>query len=256
MKKTRTLKTVLFSAAATAVAAALVALNAISGSYSVYTFATAKRELPIYGVERNDGKIAISFDCAWGTEYTDKILETLDFYGVKCTFFAVEFWTEKYPEYVKKIAENGHEIGTHSATHSKMSLMSAADIEKELTSSAAAIEKITGKKVELFRPPFGDYDDELIRTAEKLGYYTVQWSVDSLDWKDLSAEEIATRIINKVKSGSIILCHNNGLHTAESLPLVFSELIKRGYEFAPIGELIYRENYEIKRDGTQVQKTA
>ena len=135
-----------------------------------------------------------------------------------------------------------------------MSKLNAADIKAELTSSAGAIEKITGEKVELFRAPYGDYDDELIKTASELGFYTVQWDVDSLDWKDLSASDIAMRVINGVKNGSIILMHNNGLHTAEAVPIILETLKNRGYTFVPVGELIYRENYVI--DGTGMQKPA
>ena len=164
----------------------------------------------------------------------------------------VEFWTEKYPEFVKKIDKNGCEIGTHSSTHSYMSKMNAEGIKLELTTSSEAIENITGKKVELFRPPYGDYDDELIKTASELGYYTIQWDVDSLDWKDLSASDIAMRVINGVKNGSIILMHNNGLHTAEAVPIILETLKNRGYSFVPVGELILRENYYI--DGTGMKK--
>ena len=163
----------------------------------------------------------------------------------------VEFWTEKYPEYVKKIDEAGHEIGTHSKTHPHMNGLNEAQIREELSSSAAAIENVTGKKAELFRPPFGEYNNLVIDTAKDMGLYPVQWDVDSLDWKDLSAQDIALRIINGTQPGSIILCHNNGLHTAEALPMIFSALQNKGYTFVPIGELIYRENYTIDAAGKQ-----
>ena len=163
----------------------------------------------------------------------------------------VQFWAEKYPEYVKKIDEAGNEIGTHSATHSYMSKLSAGDIRKELETSCAAIESVTGKKVELFRPPYGDYDDLLVETAESMGLYTIQWDVDSLDWKNLSANDIAMRVISRVKNGSIILCHNNGLHTAEALPIILDTLKNKGYTFVPIGELIYRNDYTIDASGRQ-----
>lgn len=224
-----------------------------TGAYTVYTFATNKRDLPIYSVDCKEQKLSISFDCAWGTEYTDKILDTLDFYGVKCTFFMTEFWVDKNPDYVKKIFDRGHEIGTHSRTHPYMSKMSKEEIESELTTSSSAIEKITGKKVELFRPPYGDYDDLLVSTARELGLYTIQWSVDSLDWKDLSADQIASRILKRAKAGSIILCHNNGLHTADSLPLIFSALQEKGFVFEPIGALIYKENYTVDHSGVQIK---
>ena len=209
------------------------------------------RALPIYCVETAEKKVAISFDCAWGVEYTDQLLSIMEKNDVRCTFFAVQFWVEKHPDYAKKIVEAGHELGTHSRTHSYMSKLSEEEIKDELTTSAQAIERATGQKTDLFRAPYGDYDDLLINTAKGLGLYTVQWDVDSLDWKNLSATEIALRIVNGAKNGSIILCHNNGLHTAEALPLIFSTLKNRGYEFVPIGELILRENYTIDASGKQ-----
>lgn len=222
-----------------------------TGAYAVF-FGGTVRSLPIYSVQREDKKIAITFDCAWGVEYTDALLENLQAAGAVATFFMVEFWTEKYPEYVKKIDAAGCEIGTHSATHSYMSKQNEEEIKQELTSSAQAITAITGKKVDLFRAPYGDYDDLLVDTAKELGFYTVQWDVDSLDWKDLSATDIALRIVNNVTDGSIILCHNNGLHTAEALPLVLSTLQNKGYTFVTVGELIYRENYTIDSTGKQI----
>lgn len=213
----------------------------------------AVKNLPIYKVGREDKVIAISFDCAWGNEYTQKILDELDFYDVKCTFFMVSFWAEKFKDDVKRIAEKGHEIGTHSKTHSYMSKLSQAEIDEELNYSIRVIEEISNKKVNLFRPPYGDYNDKLLDRANSLGLYTIQWDVDSLDWKDLSAKEISLRVISKVTSGSIILCHNNGLHTAESLPLIFSDLKAKGYKFVKISELIYKDGYKIAHDGTQVK---
>lgn len=236
------------------VAAVLVTVLSISvyftGAYAVY-YGETTRLVPIYSVEREDKVVAITFDCAWGTEYTDEILNALKVSNVSATWFMVEFWTEKYGDYVKKIDAAGHEIGTHSSTHSYMSKQNAGEIKLELSSSSQAIENITGKKVELFRPPYGDYDDELIKTASEQGYYSIQWDVDSLDWKDLSATDIAMRVINGVRNGSIILMHNNGLHTAEAVPLILETLKNRGYTFVTVGELIYRENYSIDSTGRQ-----
>lgn len=237
-------------AALGALALALALTLHFTGAWAVFAGGTV-RELPIYSVGRDDKHISVTFDCAWGTEHTDAILKALAAENVRATFFMVEFWAEKYPEYVKKIDEAGHEIGTHSATHSQMSKLSEGEIRQELASSSEAIASVTGKAVELFRPPFGDYDDLLIRTAREAGLYTVQWDVDSLDWKGLSAPEIAQRVLTRVQSGSIILCHNNGEHTAEALPAVLSALKTRGYTFVPVGELIYRGNFRMAADGRQ-----
>ncbi len=231
----------------------LVVLGAVTaraaGAETV--FWSGARSLPVYSVDRDDKKIAISFDCAWGTEHTDAILSALASSKVRATFFTVQFWAEEHPDYLKKIDDAGHEVGTHSATHSYMSRLSEAEIRAELESSSAAITAVTGKEVTLFRPPYGDYDDLLIDTSNHMGLLPIQWDVDSLDWKDLSASDIAARVVERVGSGSIILCHNNGLHTAEALPIIFDTLHAQGYRFVPIGELVYRENYTIDHTGRQ-----
>ena len=240
-----------------AIALAVTLLSAVSLStyvneqVALQTLSQKQRKLPVYCVEREDKTLSISFDCAWGVEYTDTILEALDKNEVHCTFFAVEFWVKKYPEYAKKIVEAGHELGTHSKTHPYMSKLSSTQIDEELSSSCAAIQEATGVRPTLFRAPYGDYNNLLIERAQANGLYTIQWDVDSLDWKNLSATEIALRIINGAKSGSIILCHNNGLHTAESLPMIFSTLKNRGYRFVPIGDLIYKTDYTIDHTGKQ-----
>ncbi len=253
MIRTVKFKTLLL-AFATAVMVAVLSISVyFTGAYAVF-YGNTPRLVPIYSVEREEKVCAITFDCAWGTEYTDAILSALKNSSVRATFFMVEFWAEKYPGFVKKIDESGCEIGTHSSTHSYMSKLNAEGIKSELSTSSQAIKDVTGKEVELFRPPYGDYDDELIKTASELGYYTIQWDVDSLDWKDLSASDIAMRVINGAKNGSIILMHNNGLHTAEAVPVILETLKNRGYSFVPVGELILRENYVI--DGTGRQKPA
>ena len=242
-----------FRIAAVAFAVCLTALFAVYFTFTTPLQATAakQRKLPIYSVAKQEKQVAISFDCAWGVEYTDKILDELDRHNVKCTWFAVEFWVEKYPEYAKKIVERGHELGTHSKTHPYMSKLSKTEMLEELKSSCAVIQKTTGVAPTLFRPPYGDYNDLLIETCEELNLYPIQWDVDSLDWKNLSATEISLRIINGTKAGSIILCHNNGLHTAEALPMIFSTLQNRGYTFVPIGQLIYKTNYTVDHTGKQ-----
>lgn len=210
-----------------------------------------KRLLPVYSVDRSDKKIAVTFDCAWGDEFTEGILETTLRYNVKCTFFAVSFWVEKYPEHVKKLSDSGVEIGTHSKTHSHMSKLSESEIREELIYSSEAITKITGKPVTLFRAPFGEYNDKVISTAGGLGLTTVQWDVDSLDWKDLSAADIAARVVKRAQSGSIILFHNNGANTLKALPIIFADLSSKGFEFVTVGELLLRGNTYIDQSGKQ-----
>ncbi len=232
--------------------ALIITLSSIGGAVSASAKA-GKRELPIYSVKTEEKKVAISFDCAWGVDYTDALLKTMQDHGVRCTFFVVEFWAKKHPDYLKKISDFGHEIGTHSSTHPYMSKLSKEKVVEELSKSVDAIESVTNKKVSLFRPPYGDYNDQLIITAREMGLYTIQWSVDSLDWKDILAKEIEKRVVDKVKNGSIVLFHNQGLHTSEALPNIIRALKSKGYEFVPIGELIYKDGYRMESDGTQVK---
>ena len=224
-----------------------------TGASSVF-YGGQLKKLPIYSVKTEEKKVAISFDCAWGTEYTDRLLEIMDNHNVKSTFFSVQFWTEKNADYVKKISEKGHDIGTHSATHSHMSKLDKTAMISELKTSKKAIEDITGKKVSLFRAPFGEYNDLLLETAEELDLFTIQWDVDSLDWKDLSKWQIYERVTKRVKNGSIVLFHNNGLHTADALEDIIIELRKRGFSFVKINDLIYKENYTIDVNGQQIKK--
>lgn len=219
---------------------------------SVY-FGGNLRKVPIYNVKTNEKVVAISFDAAWGADKTEKIMEILKEYNANATFFLVGFWVETYPEITKKIAENGFEIGTHSNTHPDMAKLDANQMKLELETSVKILEDTTGKKVELFRPPYGSYNNTLIETCESLNLTTIQWDVDSLDWKGISAVDITTRILNKVFNGSIILCHNNSDHILDALPMVLDRLQKRGYTIKCIGDIIYKENFTINHMGTQIK---
>ena len=234
-----------------AVSVTLVCVLLVCGMGGYAAAFANKREVPIYCVDRHDNYASISFDAAWGADKTRQIMDVCDEYGVKATFFLVGFWIDKYPEMVAEISERGFEIGTHSATHPQMSKLSEQQCREELVSSSKKIFEITGKPVTLFRPPFGDYNNQLLAVAKGLGLYTIQWSVDSLDWKGLSAREIAERV-QKAGSGDIILCHNNSDHIVEALPLIFEAAKLKGLTFCPIGELIYKDSYYIDNSGKQI----
>lgn len=220
---------------------------------SVY-FNNALRKVPIYYVNTENKQVAISFDAAWGADKTEKIMEICKEFNVNATFFLVGFWVEEYPEMVKKIQDNGFEIGTHSNTHPDMTKLSAEGQKLELETSINLIKNITNQPVKLFRAPFGAYNDTLLNTAESLGLTTIQWDVDSLDWKGLSAMEITNRILNGVRNGSIILCHNNSDHILDALPIVLDRLQKRNYNITCIGDLIIKGDYIIDNNGMQTAK--
>ena len=139
--------------------------------------------MPVYSVERDDKKIALTIDAAWEDDKTDFILETLKSYNVKATFFLCGFWVEKYPEKVKAIYDAGHELGNHTATHPHMNKLSAAQMQKEIEDFEAMMVKITGEKTKVFRAPYGEYNDSVITTVRSLGYEVLQWDLDTVDMK-------------------------------------------------------------------------
>ena len=199
--------------------------------------------------------MSLSFDASWGCDSTEKILSVLEKYEVVANYFVVNLWVDKYPELLQKLHKSGRvEIGMHSATHPHMKKLSRGEIEREISLNMSAIEEITGVKPTLFRAPFGEYSDSVIEIAEKLGSKVIQWDVDSLDWKNLSASEIATRVLKGVKPGSIVLMHNDGKHTAEALPLILEGLKNKNLKPVRISELIFADNYEIDHTGKQISK--
>lgn len=216
--------------------------------------AANSRLLPIYRVD-TERTVSLTFDAAWGADKTLDILNILDDYKIKVTFFLVSFWMDAYPDLVCEISRRGHEIGTHSATHPDMTKISTEEIYKELQQSCAIITQLTGQTVQVFRAPFGAYNNNLISIAKELSLTTIQWDVDSLDWKGLSAQEIAERT-QKAKGGSIILCHNNSDNIVEALPLIIEGLKVKGLQIVPVSMQLYTSDYYIDSQGTQKRKSS
>ena len=210
--------------------------------------AKALNGLPIYSVQTDKKQIAISFDAAWGNEDTEQLIEILQKYGIKATFFLVGSWVDNYPNSVKDLAAAGHSIQNHSNTHPYLTKIAIADAKREITTCNQKIEKLTGKAPQLIRPPYGDYNAALVEAIDSLGMYTIQWSVDSLDWMDISADEIYNNVVPKIKGGDIVLFHNAAKHTPEALPQIIEALQAQGYEFVLIKDLIYKEVKVSKGD--------
>lgn len=242
----------------------IIVLSAIlllaAGTYfvpkAVQTIANNKKELPIYCVNTDKKQVALSFDAAWGNEDTATILEILAKHNLKVTFFMTGGWIEKFPEDVKAIAAAGHDLGNHSENHKQMSKLSKQECIDELMKPHDKVKELTGKEMTLFRPPYGDYNATLLEAAKDSKYHTVQWDVDSLDWKDYGVDSIIDTVVNNkhLGNGSIILCHNGAKFTADALDKMIVGLQEKGYEIVPISQLIYTENYEMDHEGRQFQK--
>lgn len=216
-------------------------------------FNNSIRKVPVYNVKTDEKKVALTFDAAWGADKTENIIKILNENNVGGTFFLVGFWVDKYPELVKKINDSGLDIGNHSKNHLNMPKLSNDQMNEELDYVNSEVEKIINKKPKFFRAPFGDYSNEVIESAKNNGLQPIQWDVDSLDWKGISSREIINRVLSKVKNGSIILCHNNSDHILEALPVLILELKNRGYKMVNLSDLVFKDNFTIDNNGTQIK---
>lgn len=190
-------------------------------------------------------------NCAWSAEDIDIILEVLKNNNVQITFFMVGEWVDKNPEAVRKIYEAGHEIGNHSNTHPHVNNLTYEQNLEEIEKCSQKIEQITGAKPTLYRAPYGEYNETVIKTAFENGYYPIQWNRDTLDYQALTGEQMWKRIGEKLQSGDIILSHNGTAHTADSLDMLIKNIKQKGYEIVKVSDLIYKENYTIDGNGTQ-----
>lgn len=235
-------------------AAAALGAMAIFAAVNAPAFVSASgtaRQLPIYCVERDQKVCSISFDAAWGADNTVAILDVLDEYGVKCTFFVVGNWADQYPAQAKAIVERGHELQNHSNAHDHYNALTSDEIIADVEKCNDKIEALSGVRPTLIRCPFGEYDDHVISAIRSIGMEPIQWDVDSLDWKGISAQEIVKRVTGKVQSGSIVLFHNAGEHTPEALPTILETLIADGYDIVPISEILLEGEYTLDHEGRQ-----
>lgn len=213
-------------------------------------------ELPVYSVDTKAKVVSITFDSAWGTEDLDAILEILEKHSCVATFFVEGNWALNYPEAIQKINDGGHILGNHGANHKHMTKLTEPEMLAEIQGCHDTIKKLTGKDMTLFRAPYGDYNETVVESAKTLGYSTIQWDVDSLDWKDYGVEAIIDTVCNHkaLKYGSIILLHNGSKYTALALDEMLSNLEDQGYTFIPLDKLILTRDYVIDHTGRQSGK--
>ncbi len=229
--------------------AVVMMLGLIAGKY--VSSASVSKKLPIYSVQTDEKKIAITFDAAWTNQDTDQLIKILKKHSAKATFFIVGDWAEKFPESVKAFHNAGHTIANHSDTHKAFSKCSREEIQNEIVNCNKKLEAITGDKITLLRAPSGDYTDQSMDVAKALEMETIQWNVDSLDYTGLSVEEIVQRVLSRTENGSIVLFHNGVDNTAEALDKILTELSARGYAFVSVDDLIYKDNYYLDHTGKQ-----
>lgn len=219
------------------------------------TATASSRELPIYAVSTEDKVLSISFDAAWGNEDTQLLIDILAEYEVFATFFVVGDWAERFPESVLALHEAGHEVMNHSNAHDHYPKLSPQQIIDDVNACNDTIQAITGVRPHLLRLPYGDYDDKVVATLRSMGIEPIQWDVDSWDWMDISAGEIATRVLSQVDCGSIVLFHNAAVNTPAALPQILEGLLSQGYRFVKISEILLEGDYAIDHSGRQYSLT-
>ena len=211
----------------------------------------SKKVLPVYSVERDDKVISVTFDASWGGDKTMRILDLLDQYNAKATFFLVGIWVDKYPELVQEIARRGHEIGNHSDSHAHFSQISESQMRQELDSCSDKIEALTGTRPTLFRPPYGDYNSKVVTLVRSEGYECVQWSVDSLDWKNRGVDDLIKRATTNVQQGDIILFHNDSDYIVDALPTILASYQAQGFSMIPAKDILLSGETTIDVQGKQ-----
>ena len=226
----------------------------VVSSPAIVGASSTTRQLPVYSVQRDDKVVALSFDAAWGNEDTQQLIDILDKYGIHTTFFVVGDWVDKYPESVKALSDAGNEVMNHSSSHAHFSQFSDEQIVSDITGCNEKIAAVTGVTPTLFRCPYGEYDDHVISAIRGMGMTPVQWNVDSLDWKGISADEIQGRVLKNITPGSIVLFHNAADNTPQALPGIIEALLADGYTIVPVSQILLSGEYTIDHTGKQCAK--
>lgn len=203
---------------------------------------------PIYQGDGGKKQISFAVNVDWGEEYIPDMIKIFNQHQIKCTFFLTGLWTERCPEIAKSLAENGQEIGNHGYKHVSPNSMSLEAVKADIQKSEKAIKLATGKETRLYAPPSGEREDHVIEAAHALGYQTILWSIDTIDWRRPAPDTIVTRILDKAHNGAIVLMHPTE-PTIQALPVIIPELKKQGFKFVTVSENILQK--EIGKDEDQ-----
>lgn len=207
-----------------------------------YPLQTKYPEIMLYKANTDKKVIALTFDDGPDLRFTPSILDVLDRYDVKATFFLLGMRVETYPDVVKRIHQEGHQIGNHTYWHSE--LTKSKSLFKEMKQNETAIKSILDIQTNLFRAPYGALSEKQVKKLGDYGYKGIGWSIDSEDWKSLSAVVIKQNVLNHIHPGAIILMHSAGnwtqdlSGTAEALMDIIPKLHEQGYEFVTVDELL------------------
>ncbi len=212
-------------------------------TFVFYLKRLARANKVVYHGRANQPKVALTFDDGPDPTYTPQILKLLEQYNVQATFFAIGEHVQTYPQLVRQEYEEGHIVGNHSWTHPHLPEESCDRIENELRRTSNVIERATGTKPTLFRPPYGQVNGKVLKQSWQQGMTTILWSVDTLDWDQPSStvDGIVNRALSEVRNGSIVLMHDGGDNsssTVAALPAIIMKLQARGYQFVTVQQMV------------------
>jgi polysaccharide deacetylase family sporulation protein PdaB len=219
----------------------IIGLFAISAAYiQVADRIAAGGPMAIAGTRTEHKVVALTFDHSWGNKFTPSILDTLKARNIKVTFFIMGPWAKKYPEVAKRMVADGHEIASHGYRHENYGDMRPEAVKEDIQKAHALIKEVTGVDPTLIRPPNGSYSQQSLKAADELGYKTIIWNIDSLDWKNPGRDVIIDRVMKRLKPGAIILMHasDTPVQTAEALPILLDKIKAAGYEVVTVSELL------------------
>ena len=224
----------------------IIGLFAISALYVQIADVVAGGPIAIAGTRTDQKVIALTFDHSWGNKFTPSILDTLQSNNIKSTFFIMGPWAKKFPEVAQRMVKDGHEIASHGYRHENYGDMSPEWVKEDITKAHEQIKEVTGAEPRLLRPPNGHYSQKSLQVTDELGYKTIIWNIDSLDWKNPGRDVIVERVVKRLKPGAIILMHasDTPVQTAEALPILIEKIKAEGYTFVTVGELL--EKYSDK----------
>ncbi len=202
------------------------------------TIAIPENAVAIYRGNPDKKMVALTFDATYGDNQTYELLEILRNNNIKATFFLSGIWLINYPELARAIANEGHEIANHSYTHPHMTLIPLPEVRNQIVRTDALINNVTGKNSYLFRPPYGEYNQAILNELASLGYVTIMWTIDTLDWKDPGADAIVRRVTENIEPGAIILMHQSAADTPAALQTIITDLRNQGYDFGTVTQVI------------------
>ncbi|MEI6100531.1 MAG: polysaccharide deacetylase family protein [Eubacteriales bacterium] len=217
----------------------------VSGVFS----SKADEQMPVCSIKTDVKQIALTIDTAFGNDKTQQILDILDQYNVKATFFVVGVWAQENPEMLKKIIADGQEVQNHSMKHERYPDLQVSEVLADAQAAQSYLNEETGKNANIIRLPFGAFDDKTLQVLQSSGFTPVKWSVDAEDWKTDDVKQIYNNVISNVKGGDIIMLQNNTAGAEGALKDIIAQLLDKGYEFKTISQILPQGTLQVDSQG-------